>query len=142
NLSADLTVLADEDRVIQILHNLLGNAVKYTKEGQVSVLARELQEGWIEICVRDTGIGIPLEKQQIIFDMFEQVDRGMTRSYGGMGLGLSIAKYLVERHGGQLTVRSQPAAGSEFCFTLPKGQPTQENQNEAGKEVQLNPAVL
>jgi len=110
---------ADENRVIQILHNLVGNAVKFTPEGRITVKAREV-EGWIEVAVCDSGVGIPEARLDSIFDPFVQGDGSIGRSQGGAGLGLSITRDLVTLHGGQIRVVSQPGEGSCFTFTLPK----------------------
>jgi two-component system sensor histidine kinase ChiS len=111
-------VLADENRVVQILYNLLGNAVKFTTRGYIEVSA-QVSGSVLEICVKDTGEGIPAEKLADIFKSFEQVDTSLTRKYGGTGLGLSITKHLVELHGGGIRVKSDPGKGSAFYFTLP-----------------------
>ncbi len=123
-------VAADENRLQQILHNLIGNAIKFTKSGQVEVSA-QLTENmgrnkvtsplheYIAVTVYDTGIGIPEDKFNTIFQTFEQVDASITREYGGTGLGLSITKKLVELHGGNITVQSKVGEGSSFSFTLP-----------------------
>lgn len=113
--------LADEERVEQILHNLIGNAIKFTKTGKVTIATRELPGSpeMIEISVTDTGIGIPQDKQALIFESFTQADGSVAREYGGTGLGLTITKKLVELHGGSLSVRSAPGEGSRFAFTLP-----------------------
>jgi len=111
-------VYADEDRVQQILHNLVGNAIKFTKSGAITVSARVLREH-LEICVSDTGIGIPGQELVQIFDSFHQVEASAERHYGGAGLGLAVSKQLVELHGGQIRVTSTLGVGSRFCFTLP-----------------------
>jgi signal transduction histidine kinase/CheY-like chemotaxis protein/class 3 adenylate cyclase/ligand-binding sensor domain-containing protein len=110
--------LADENRLQQILQNLIANAVKFTEKGRVYVDAMQL-DGMILIGVADTGIGIPKEKQEAIFREFEQADGSIEREFGGTGLGLSITKYLVELHGGMISVVSEPGKGSTFSFTLP-----------------------
>ena len=110
-------VMADENRLSQILFNLLGNAVKYTDKGEIAVEA-VLQDQWARITVRDTGIGIPEDKLNIIFQSFEQADQGVSRKYPGTGLGLSIAKELVLLHGGDIGVTSRENQGSAFWFTL------------------------
>lgn len=111
-------VRADENRLVQILYNLIGNAIKFTQEGEVAVTAN--QEGnMLRISISDTGIGIPREKQEAIFQSFEQAGTSVTREYGGTGLGLSIAKQLVELHGGRMSVVSESGKGSTFSFTLP-----------------------
>ncbi|MDX1906007.1 MAG: ATP-binding protein [Bacteroidia bacterium] len=109
----------DEERLEQILHNLIGNAIKFTDKGSVRVHAREVN-GMIEVSVSDTGIGIPESKFETIFQEFEQVDGSITRAYGGTGLGLVIARQLVELHGGLIRVESQLGQGSTFIFTLPR----------------------
>ncbi len=113
---------ADENRVQQIMHNLLGNAIKFTDCGVVTVSAELIyvdNNQKIAITVSDTGIGIPEDKQQAIFKSFEQGDGSTERQYGGTGLGLPITKKLVELHGGTIWVKSTPNIGSEFTFTLP-----------------------
>lgn len=111
-------VRADENRLIQILYNLVGNGVKFTTHGTIKVTAR-VTGAKLEICVRDTGEGIPDDKLQDIFKSFEQVDTSLTRKHGGTGLGLFITKQLVEQQGGRIRVESTLGAGSAFYFTLP-----------------------
>ena len=106
---------ADENRVQQILHNLIGNAIKFTEEGKVVVLATVVGEQ-LEITVADTGIGIPVEQHDRIFESFEQADSSTARVYNGTGLGLAIAKQLVELHGGQIWLESTLGKGS--CLLL------------------------
>ncbi|MEM8896726.1 MAG: ATP-binding protein [Bacteroidota bacterium] len=112
-------VLADEDRLQQVLYNLIGNAVKFTEEGHVSVSAEKGNEV-VKIAVQDTGIGIPEHKREAIFQEFEQADGSIQREFAGTGLGLSISKKLVEMHGGDLWVESEIGKGSTFYFTLPQ----------------------
>ncbi len=111
-------VLADENRVVQILYNLVGNAVKFTVRGCVKISAGKTGD-MVEVCVSDTGEGIPEDKLTDIFKSFEQVDTSLTRRHGGTGLGLPITKHLVELQGGTIRVESHPGAGSRFYFTLP-----------------------
>ncbi len=113
-----LQVRADRLRLSQILINLVGNAIKFTEGGQITVQARE-RDGHVEISVVDTGIGIPEADLPEIFDKFRQVDSSSTRKTGGTGLGLAITKSLVELHGGGISVESRPGTGSAFTFTLP-----------------------
>ncbi|MBU7006024.1 ATP-binding protein [Phosphitispora fastidiosa] len=111
-------VMADENRLAQIMYNLVGNAVKFTRQGYIRVTVKESGE-MLEVCVEDTGSGIPEEKFDDIFKSFEQVDTSITREYGGTGLGLPITKFLVESHGGSIWVASEVGKGSKFTFTLP-----------------------
>ena len=111
-------ILADENRVVQILYNLVGNAVKFTVRGCVKISARK-KGNMLEVCVSDTGEGIPEDKLKDIFKSFEQVDNSLTRRHGGTGLGLPITKQLVELQGGSIHVESQLGEGSRFYFTLP-----------------------
>lgn len=110
-------VWADEKRLVQILFNLLHNALKYTEEGTIAVSA-EVRNGQAIIEVADTGVGMDEETQARVFLPYEQGPNGISDS-GGIGLGLSICKQLVELHSGELTVRSEPGIGSAFRFTLP-----------------------
>ena len=112
-------IVADENRLQQILINLVGNAIKFTRAGTVSIEADGQPEGLIDIRVRDTGIGIPAEHLDMIFEPFRQASSSLTRRFGGYGLGLSIARHLVHLHGSTLTVRSIPGEGSSFHFSLP-----------------------
>ncbi len=109
---------ADPQQVRQILINLAANAVKFTAEGEIVISATALDDA-IQVTVRDTGEGIPLEAQQIIFDEFRQADGSSSRRHGGTGLGLAIARRLVWMNGGRIWVQSEPGLGSRFHFTLP-----------------------
>ena len=126
-------VRGDQGRLRQVLVNLAGNGLKFTGEGEVSVEAGVLEEEGervvLEFRVRDTGIGIPREKIQSIFETFTQVDPSMTRKYGGTGLGLAISKRLVEMMGGTISVESVEGAGTEFRFTV-----EMERADEAGDD--------
>ncbi len=110
---------ADENRLQQILHNLIGNAIKFTASGRVEVSASPTEEGFLEVRVADTGIGISQMQQGRIFEAFEQADASTERKFGGTGLGLAVARQLVALHGGRLRVESSPGEGSTFSFTLP-----------------------
>jgi signal transduction histidine kinase/CheY-like chemotaxis protein len=112
----------DPVRLNQILMNLIGNAIKFTTEGEVTVKVKALEQDG-EACsvffsVKDSGIGIPPEKLDTIFERFTQASNETTRKFGGTGLGLSIAKNLVELQGGSLGVKSTPGKGSEFSFQI------------------------
>lgn len=115
------TLRGDSHRLLQVLNNLLGNAVKFTAQGRVTlaVAPGEGPPGTLHVWVSDTGPGIPADKQLQIFDVFAQADTSTTRRYGGSGLGLSIARRLVELMGGRIWVESQLGAGSAFHFTVP-----------------------
>ena len=112
-----LGVSADEGRLQQILTNLVGNAIKFTESGCITVQARE-RGGRIEVRVQDTGIGIAAEAHARIFESFEQADGSAARKHGGTGLGLAVTKRLVELHGGSVVVESAPGEGSTFSFDL------------------------
>jgi signal transduction histidine kinase len=120
-------VAGDENRLQQILYNLLGNAIKFTSEGTITVSAtpisphprNERGKDYLEIAVSDTGIGIPANKLDHIFESFEQAEGSTEREFGGTGLGLTISKQLVELHGGEIRVESTLHLGSTFIFTLP-----------------------
>jgi signal transduction histidine kinase len=111
-------VNADENRMQQILYNLIGNAIKFTEKGRV-LISSSIVDGMVAVSVEDTGIGIPEDKFDRIFESFEQADGSTAREYGGTGLGLSITKKIVELHGGTISVESRLGEGSKFTFTLP-----------------------
>ena len=111
-------VLADEDRLQQILQNLVSNAIKFSDRGAVAVSAREV-DGALQIAISDEGIGIPKEKQEFIFQAFQQGDGSTARQYEGTGLGLSITRYLIELHEGKIWVESEAGKGTTFYFTMP-----------------------
>lgn len=116
-----VTLLGDPLRLRQIIVNLVGNAVKFTESGEVVLSAslKDKSESYVtlQIAVRDTGIGIPPEKQEAIFNAFSQVDTSTTRKFGGTGLGLSITMKLISLMGGNISVKSEPGEGSTFFFT-------------------------
>lgn len=132
----DMEVVADEDKVDQILTNLVNNAIKYSPDGgEVKVSARHVDDDWVEVAVSDQGIGIPPEKKDKVFDKFYRMDDEASKSKGGTGLGLYLVKHLVEAHGGKIWVESEgiPGKGSTFFFTLPKKMP--EEAKEKGEEL-------
>jgi len=115
-----IIVLADEDRIIQVLTNLIGNALQYTPENGAVTVSIEREKNEARISVRDTGFGIPAEYLKHIFDRFYRVDKSRSRAHGGSGIGLTIAKHLVEAHGGKIWAESAGEnKGSVFIFTLP-----------------------
>lgn len=111
-------VIADPNRLQQILYNIIGNAIKFTDYGEVALSAL-IKNEQIKISVTDTGRGITTKQQKIIFDPFQQGDISLSRNVGGTGIGLNITKQLVELHGGEIEVESQLGKGSIFTFTLP-----------------------
>lgn len=111
-------VKADENRLQQILHNLVGNAIKFTDSGFVEILAQVFQQ-YVIVKVKDSGIGMKKEQQKRIFDYFEQIDSSAEKNYAGTGLGLAITKKLVHLHGYDLEVDSEEGKGSTFTFRLP-----------------------
>jgi signal transduction histidine kinase/ActR/RegA family two-component response regulator len=119
--SLDVTVLADPTRTSQVLTNLVHNAIKFTSKGSVTISYKveERNNSVISILfsVKDTGIGIPPEKQRVIFDQFTQADSSTSRSFGGTGLGLSICKSILEKQGCRMQLQSEESKGTEFFFT-------------------------
>jgi PAS domain S-box-containing protein len=134
-------VRGDPGRLRQILVNLVGNAIKFTEHGEVVIHAAPVSEtethASVRFSVQDTGIGIPPERQAVIFERFTQADGSTTRRYGGTGLGLTISKQLVEAMGGRIGVRSEVGKGSNFWFEV-----TFEKQSEAKAEPQVTPVDL
>ncbi|MFI5193127.1 MAG: ATP-binding protein [Chitinophagales bacterium] len=118
----DIEVMTDETRLNQVFSNLLSNAIKFTHYGEIVVVARKIystsQKATIQFMVKDSGIGIPANKQQEIFESFTQADVNTTRKYGGTGLGLAITKKLVSLFHGELQLESEEGRGSTFHFTL------------------------
>ena len=110
----------DAQRLGQILKNLLSNALKFTGSGAISVRVSGAPGGFVELAVQDTGIGIPREQQEVIFEAFRQADGSTHRKYGGTGLGLSISRDLARLLGGDVTVRSEVGKGSTFTLRLPQ----------------------
>jgi signal transduction histidine kinase len=108
----------DERRLTQVLLNLVGNAIKFTDIGEVSIKGSSAN-GLFNVAVRDTGPGISPADQAKIFEEFQQADNSITRKKGGTGLGLAISKRIIEMHGGHIWVESQLGQGSTFSFTLP-----------------------
>jgi signal transduction histidine kinase len=113
-------ITADRTRIRQVLINLVNNAMKFTERGKISIHARCTDENAL-ICVHDTGIGIPPDKLEAVFQEFIQVDTSTTRKAGGTGLGLPISRKLIEMHGGRLWAESTgvPGEGSNFYTELP-----------------------
>ena len=122
-------ICCDRTRIVEVLLNLLSNAGRYTQQGGVTIRAGKKDKS-MEIQVIDTGIGIPKQKQEHLFDPFYQVDGSIRRKYGGTGLGLSISKNIVELHDGRMWVESEEGAGTTFIFQLPIVEPAN-NPNSA-----------
>ncbi len=112
-------IKTDKTRLRQVLSNLLDNSIKFTYKGAIELGYQLSNNNYVRFFVKDTGIGIPPEKQDIIFDQFRQAEETDTRSFGGSGLGLSISKNLVEMLGGEIWVKSTVGKGSGFFFTIP-----------------------
>ncbi len=140
------TVLADEDRIIQTLMNLLGNAIKFSEPGSCVRLEARPEGSAVHFRVSDEGRGIPADMLESIFDRFEQVDSSDTRQKGGTGLGLTISRGIVERHGGRIWVESELGSGTVANFTLPATSGQDIQSGDAGSPVVLvcddNPAVV
>jgi signal transduction histidine kinase len=126
-IAGDLgTLTVDPMRLRQILLNLLSNACKFTKEGEVKLQARRMADGRdvIELSVSDTGIGMTPEQQAKLFEEFTQADATTAQRFGGTGLGLAIARKLARMMGGDVTVTSEPGKGSVFTVCLPGSAPS------------------
>ncbi len=142
-------ISADEDRIHQIFHNIIGNAIKFTEAGKIEISAYVSNFSLI-VEISDTGIGIPEDKLDSIFKSFEQVDGSTERQYGGTGLGLTISRQLVELHGGQILVESQLGIGSQFKILLPISEDSKVNnlanvassRRRALQRVQMAPIVV
>lgn len=122
------SVLADKERLQQIFNNLISNAIKFTSAGYLELGCRQVGN-MVEFHVKDTGIGIPADYHQKVFDRFRQVEASYTRKYGGNGLGLAISKNLIVLMGGEIRVESEVGKGSTFYFTLPIQQKTNHEGN-------------
>jgi signal transduction histidine kinase len=116
----------DSMRLKQILLNLLSNACKFTKEGEIALRVRQVADGrdWVELAVADTGIGLTAEQQAKLFQDFTQADSLTARRYGGTGLGLALSRKLARMMGGDVTVTSESGKGSVFTIRLPGGPDT------------------
>jgi signal transduction histidine kinase len=111
-------VKADQERLREVITNLVDNAVKYTKEGSIDI-SLEGNKNTVTVKIHDTGMGIPAEEQKHLFEKFYRVNNTMTREQSGTGLGLYIARSLIEMYGGKIWVESEAGKGSTFAFSLP-----------------------
>jgi two-component system phosphate regulon sensor histidine kinase PhoR len=119
-VQGSLVVLADNDRIRQVLSNLLDNAIKYGRPGGTArVEGAYAGDGKVEIAVSDDGPGVPREAQERIFERFYRVDKARSREQGGTGLGLAIVKHVIQAHGGEVRLESGPGGGARFIFILP-----------------------
>jgi signal transduction histidine kinase len=122
NVKQDIFVSSDDERIKQVLTNLIKNSLKATsKNGKIEIVVEE-HPAEIIIAIKDNGRGIPMDAIDKIFKKFYQVDTSLTREQGGSGLGLPICKGIIEAHGGRIWAQSQLEKGSIFSFTLPKGE--------------------
>jgi len=114
-------IVADPDRLLQVFNNLVGNAAKFTEEGMVTIVADTTEGGWLKVEITDTGVGIPPDEVNRIFEKFYQVcqDETATEISRGSGMGLAISKRIIEHYGGQISASSRPDKGSSFTFTIP-----------------------
>ena len=118
NIADTIPIDADENRVQQILHNIVGNAIKFTEAGKIEIFSK-VKGKYIQIIVSDSGVGIKPDKLKTVFNPFEQADGSIAREFGGTGLGLSITKQLIELHGGEINIESVIDVGTTVSFTLP-----------------------
>jgi PAS domain S-box-containing protein len=119
--ATNTSIVADRDRILQVLTNLISNAVKFSKPGGTVSVRVEARKDDVLVSVRDEGRGIPSDKLETVFERFQQVDSSDARQKGGTGLGLPIARSIVQQHGGRLWAESELGKGSTFSFTLPRG---------------------
>ncbi|MCO7226292.1 two-component regulator propeller domain-containing protein [Pleionea sp. CnH1-48] len=124
-------VYADENRLRQVLYNLMGNAIKYTQTSGTVELTARILDTEVEICVKDNGAGIPKDKQSVIFKPFEQLETSSLHLKSGTGLGLAVSRQLVELQDGRIWLKSKPSQGSSFYFTLPKAEQEESTSEKA-----------
>ena len=127
----DLFVDADGSKVAIVLSNLVKNAITFTNEGGHVIIRSEQQSEFVKVVVEDDGVGIPAKDLARVFDRFYQVESHLTRRHGGMGLGLSVAKVMIEMHGGRIWAESTEGIGSTFSFLLPVDLKNEEAENTA-----------
>lgn len=143
-------LILDDHRLRQVLLNLMGNAIKFTNEGKISIICESDEvlhnKSRIKFKISDTGIGIPPEKQHLLFQSFSQMDASTSRKYGGTGLGLAISKQLIELMGGQVTIESEVGRGTTFSFAFwcEEVDPASDkkSQNDARKNQNIEEGIL
>jgi CheY-like chemotaxis protein len=128
----EATIITDATKLTQILSNLIGNALKFTQQGYVH-FGYTVKDNFLEFYVEDSGIGIPLDMQDVIFNRFRQVETLDARKFGGSGLGLSISKAYIEMLGGKIWITSELGKGSTFYFTIP--------YKKVNKEISVHPSI-
>ncbi|MCZ6592889.1 MAG: ATP-binding protein [Alphaproteobacteria bacterium] len=124
---------SDDQRLRQILLNLVSNAAKFTKDGDIDLTVERNGDGWVRFAVRDTGIGMSAEQIDRLFEPFSQADSTITQRFGGTGLGLSISQRFVEMMGGRITIESELGAGSCFTVWLPDVEPANQDDADQGE---------
>ena len=130
----------DEGRLQQVMYNLIGNAIKFTEKGAITVSAVE-EGSHLHVRVADTGIGVSPEQTERIFEYFEQAHGSIDRTFGGTGLGLAISRQLIEHHGGKIWVESSPGKGSTFQFTVPVSHGALEQQIPPKPPAQISAVI-
>mgnify|MGYP001552298641 CR=1 FL=1 len=136
------TIVTDSQRVLQILRNLLSNALKFTERGEVSLGVSPAEAGMLRLDVRDSGIGIAADKLELIFEAFQQADGSTSRQYGGSGLGLSISREFARLLGGRISVASEVGKGSVFTLWLPLDATAALTSANEPNAVQTSPAIV
>jgi len=131
--------LGDPTRISQIIMNLLSNAFKFTENGEIALVIKKMENNHLWASVKDTGVGIPLECQEKVFQRFNQVDSTTTRRYGGTGLGLAIVKQLVNLMNGEIKLISTVGKGSEFQIQIPIEPSLKKSQSVVPAEVKITP---
>jgi two-component system CheB/CheR fusion protein len=121
DLQVEESIIADRERIAQVLSNLLSNAIKYSPGGEKIIVSSKASEHVVTVCVQDFGIGISENMQQKVFDRFFRVTDDPMKNFPGLGLGLYITADIIKRHGGKINVKSEKGKGSTFCFSIPIG---------------------